>query len=240
MKLQIIIALILALLLTQLPVAGKYFAVLNTMIHETGHSLTALMTGGEVRHISLFPNTSGVTLTGHSSWFSHVLTSLAGYAAASFTAFLFFYLISRGYWSWMIYILLAILAVNLLFWVRNIYGVFWIVTFGAGFIWLLRTGHDTIVQYVLLLLASLVLVESVTSAFEIMWISFVSPGRRGTLLTLPVLSGSSRPPFGACFFSFRRFILPFFPLSVSFLSSHVQRSGDFLKNPHLPGLSPPG
>ncbi|MYL29816.1 M50 family peptidase [Halobacillus halophilus] len=184
MKLQIIIALILALLLTQLPVAGKYFAVLNTMIHETGHSLTALMTGGEVRHISLFPNTSGVTLTGHSSWFSHVLTSLAGYAAASFTAFLFFYLISRGYWSWMIYILLAILAVNLLFWVRNIYGVFWIVTFGAGFIWLLRTGHDTIVQYVLLLLASLVLVESVTSAFEIMWISFVSPWQAGDAANL--------------------------------------------------------
>ncbi len=45
MKLQIIISLILAFLLTQAPVFGKYFAMINTMIHETGHSLVALLTG---------------------------------------------------------------------------------------------------------------------------------------------------------------------------------------------------
>ncbi|ELK46758.1 M50 family metallopeptidase [Halobacillus sp. BAB-2008] len=184
MKLQIILMLVLALILTQLPIVGKYFAILNTMIHESGHSLMALLTGGEVRRISLLPDTSGLTWTGHRSWFGQVLTSMAGYVFASFFAFLFFYLIWRGHYQWMIYILLAFLAVNLIFWVRNLYGVFWIVTFGAGFLWLLRTGHETVVQYTLVFFASLILVESVTSAFEIMWISFVAPGQAGDAANL--------------------------------------------------------
>ncbi|MGI8313980.1 M50 family metallopeptidase [Halobacillus mangrovi] len=184
MKMQILIGLVLALLLTQLPIAGKYFAILNTMIHESGHSLMALLTGGEVRRISLLPNTSGTTMTGHSSWISHVLTSMAGYVFASFFSFLFFYLIVKGQYKWMIYILLAFLAINLIFWVRNVYGLFWIVTFGAGFIWLLRSGNQTLIQYVLIFLASLVFVEALTSAFEIMWVSFVSPLQAGDAANL--------------------------------------------------------
>ncbi|MFC7063009.1 M50 family metallopeptidase [Halobacillus seohaensis] len=184
MKLQILFSLILALLLTQAPIVGKYFAMINTMIHETGHSLTALLTGGEVKNISLFPNTSGVTMTGHTSWLSQFLTSITGYTFSSFIGFFFFYLIIKGHYRWMIYILLAILFVNVLFWVRNLYGVFWLVTFGAGFIWLLRTGNQTLIQYVLIFIASLVMIESVTSAFEIMWLSIFSPGQAGDAANL--------------------------------------------------------
>lgn len=184
MKTQVIIGLVLALLLTQMPMAGKYFAILNTMIHESGHSLMALVTGGEVRRISLFPNTGGTTLTGHSSWISHFLTSMAGYVFSSVFGFVFFYLIAKGHYKWMIYILLAFLSINLVFWVRNVYGLFWIVTFGASFIWLLKSGNQTVIQYVLVFLASLVLVEAVTSAFEIMWISFVSPSQAGDAANL--------------------------------------------------------
>jgi hypothetical protein len=184
MKLQVISALILALILTQMPIIGKYFAILNTMIHESGHSLMALITGGEVRRVSLLPNTSGFALTGHSSWIGQVLTSLAGYVFASFFAFVFFWLISRGQYKWMVYILMGFLLINLIFWVRNVYGLVWIFTFGAGFLWLLRTGHEQVVHYAILFLASLILVESVTSAFEIMWISMVSPGQAGDAANL--------------------------------------------------------
>ncbi|WP_082231946.1 M50 family metallopeptidase [Halobacillus massiliensis] len=189
MKLQIIVSLILAFILTQAPIIGKYFAMVNTMIHETGHSLMALMTGGHVRNISLFPNTSGVTMTGHSSWFSQFLTSISGYVFASFVSYLFFYLISKGNYRWMIYLLLGFLIINLLFWVRNGYGLFWIITFGALFIWLLRSGNQTLIQYMLVFIASLVLIEAVTSAFEIMWISFYSPQQAGDAANLAALTG---------------------------------------------------
>ncbi|MFQ3546332.1 M50 family metallopeptidase [Halobacillus rhizosphaerae] len=202
MKTQIIIGLVIALLLTQLPIVGKYFAILNTMIHESGHSLMALLTGGEVRQISLFPNTSGVTLTGHSSWFSQFITSMAGYVSSSLFAFFFFYLIVKGQYKWMIYILLAFLVVNLLFWVRNGYGLFWIVTFGAAFIYLLRSGHQGVIQYVLVFIACLILVESVTSAFEIMWISFIAPGQAGDAANLARATRFLPAPlWGAGFFA---------------------------------------
>ncbi|TGB01303.1 M50 family metallopeptidase [Halobacillus salinus] len=202
MRTQVIVGLILALLLTQMPIVGKYFAILNTMIHESGHSLMALITGGEVRRISLLPNTAGTTLTGHTSWIGHFLTSVFGYVFASFFGYLFFYLISKGQYKWMIYILLAFLTVNLIFWVRNGYGLFWIVTFGALFIFLLKSGNTALIQYSLVFFASLILVESVTSAFEIMWISFVSPLQAGDAANL---SRATRfipaPIWGVAFFA---------------------------------------
>jgi hypothetical protein len=201
MKLQMISALILALILTQLPIVGKYFAILNTMIHESGHSLMALITGGEVRRVSLLPNTSGFAVTGHSSWIGQVLTSLAGYVFASFFAFVFYWLVSRGQYKWMVYILMGFLLINLVFWVRNVYGLVWILTFGAGFLWLLRSGHEQVVHYVLLFFASLILVESVTSAFEIMWISLVSPGQAGDAANLARLTKVIPAPlWGITFF----------------------------------------
>ncbi|UOQ44715.1 M50 family metallopeptidase [Halobacillus salinarum] len=202
MKLQIIIGLIAALLLTQMPIVGKYFAVVNTMIHESGHSLIALITGGEVRQISLFPNTSGVTMTGHSSWISQFFTSIAGYVTSSLFAFLFFYLIMKGQYKWMIYILLGFLFINLIFWVRNFYGIFWIVTFGSAFIYLLRSGKEGLIQFVLVFIACLVLVESVTSAFEIMWISFIAPQQAGDAANLARATRFIPAPlFGAGFFA---------------------------------------
>nr|WP_256521893.1 M50 family metallopeptidase [Halobacillus sp. A5] len=191
-----------AFMLTQAPIFGKYFAMINTMIHETGHSLTALITGGEVRNISLFPNTSGVTMTGHASWISQLLTSLSGYVFASFMGFFFFYLIIKGHYRWMVYILLALLIINVLFWVRNLYGVFWIVTFGAGFIWLLRMGQQTLVQYVLVFIACLIMVEAVSSAFEIMLLSFFSPSQAGDAANLArIIPFAPAPIFGVLFFA---------------------------------------
>ncbi|MCA0984922.1 M50 family metallopeptidase [Halobacillus yeomjeoni] len=201
MKTKIIVGILVALLLTQMPVIGKYFAILNTMIHETGHSFFALITGGEVQRISLFPDTSGTTLTGHSSWWSQFLTSIAGYVTSSYFAFLFLSLLLKEKYKWIIYILLVFLSINLFFWVRNLYGLFWIGSFAAGFIWLLKSGNKTFVQYVLVLIASLVFVEAITSAFEIMWVSFVTPLRAGDAANLAQLTTFIPSPiWGIVFF----------------------------------------
>ncbi|WP_181350790.1 M50 family metallopeptidase [Thalassobacillus sp. CUG 92003] len=184
MKTQMVIGVILAVVLTQIPIIGRYFSVVNTLIHESGHSLMALLTGGEVRRISLFASTEGATMTAHRSWLSQVLTSASGYVFSSVIAFLLFYLIYKGHSHIVIYILLGFLAINLVFWVRNVYGIFWLVTFGAGFIWMLRSGHETVIQYVLVFIASLLFVKAITSAFEIMVLSFISPHQAGDATNL--------------------------------------------------------
>ena len=54
---------ILALLLPRVPVVGKWFNVINTIVHETGHALMALLMEGKVHKIEIFQDSSGATTT---------------------------------------------------------------------------------------------------------------------------------------------------------------------------------
>lgn len=168
----------LALILTHVPFIGNYVRVVNTLVHESGHALIALI-GGDVHKISLFMNTEGVTYTSHSSWFGGFFTGGAGYVASSFMAFLAFWLISRKNYKVLIGILIGLILLNVIFWVRNFYGIFWLLTFGAGFLLLLYKGSTQLVQNSLLLIASILLVESVSSAFTIQFLSFIQPHSAG-------------------------------------------------------------
>ena len=127
-----------AILLTKLPIIGKYFAMINTLIHEIGHQLTSMVTFGKAHKIHLFANTEGLAFSSHRFWIGRVLTTLAGYTFSSFMSASFFLIYKGGYFL-VIYILLAMLTISLFFWIRNWYGFFWILTFSGGFIWLLQS-----------------------------------------------------------------------------------------------------
>ncbi|WP_112180949.1 MULTISPECIES: M50 family metallopeptidase [Paraliobacillus] len=184
MKKKLVLFLILALFLTQMPLVGTYFSIVNTLLHETGHALMSIITGGNVQSISLFSNTEGVTLASHRYWFGGFLTSAAGYVFASFMAFLFMTLIYKRKSNYVLVIILGILLISLLFWIRNAYGLFWIITIIIVFSWVLVKGSKSIIDYSALFITSLLLVESVTSSFEIMYISLVSPSRAGDATNL--------------------------------------------------------
>ncbi|MBU8878624.1 M50 family metallopeptidase [Bacillus sp. FJAT-29790] len=167
-----------AIILTYIPILGNYVRVINTVIHESGHALMALL-GGDVHKIALFMNTEGVTYTSHSTWIGGLLTGGAGYVFSSLFAFLSFWLISRKKYKVLIFILLLFIVLNLVFWVRNFYGLFWLTSFGAGFLLLLSKGSEALVQKCLLLIASILLVESITSSFTILLLSFIQPHAAG-------------------------------------------------------------
>ena len=185
---KILLFLILAFILIKLPFAGKYFAVANTLIHEVGHQLASLVTFGKAHHIHLFSNTEGLALSSHRFWIGKFITALAGYVFASFMACIFFLLIYKGRYDIVIYMLLSILGISLVFWVRNWYGFFWIITFSAGFIWLLWKTNAPVMEYVVLFLVSIIFIESITSAFEIMYISFTTPSNAGDASSLSRLT----------------------------------------------------
>ncbi|MGD6877490.1 M50 family metallopeptidase [Bacillus infantis] len=189
---------IVAVLITRMPVIGDYASIINTLIHESGHALVALF-GGEVHHISLFANTEGVTYTRHSNWFGGVFTGAAGYVFSSFMAFIAFWLLGKKKDKVLILILLGFIILNLVFWVRNAYGIFWLISFGAGFAFLLKKGSPSLIQNVLLLIASVMLVESVTSAFEIMLLSFMSPLAAGDAANLAASTLLPAQLFGIIF-----------------------------------------
>ena len=87
------ILLFISVIIARLPVVGKYFQVVYTLVHESAHAIMAIFTSGKVFRIELFSNTSGSALTQSNNKFSQFLVSLAGYPLSSFVAYLFFYFI---------------------------------------------------------------------------------------------------------------------------------------------------
>lgn len=70
--------LLLAFLLIHVPLVGNYVKIINTLIHETGHAIIALI-GVKVETISLFMNSEGATISNQSTWVGSFFTSIAGY-----------------------------------------------------------------------------------------------------------------------------------------------------------------
>lgn len=194
--------LILAILITNVPFVGNYVKVVNTVIHESGHAIIALF-WGKVENISLFMNTEGVTYSRQSTWVGVLFTSLAGYVFSSFMAFLAFWLIGRSHYRILITILLVLIGLNLGLWVRNMYGLIWLITFGAGFLFLLFKGSPTVINNVLLLIASILLVVSITSAYDILVLSFIQPESAGDASNLGKLTKFLPVQFWGIFFFFQ-------------------------------------
>jgi hypothetical protein len=188
-----------AFLLIHVPIIGDYVKIINTLIHESGHALIALL-GGNVERISLFMNSEGATYSNQSTWIGSFFTSLAGYTFASFMAFLSFLLIGKKKQILFIDILLGFIFLNLLFWVRNPYGIFWLCSFAGAFLILLIKGSPGLRDHILLLIASILLVDSVQSAYEILIISLIQPGAAGDAANLSQLTHIIPAPLWGIFF----------------------------------------
>lgn len=189
---KLIIYGIIAFILLRIPVLGKYIAVVDTLIHEIGHALMSLVTGGKVTKIELFASTEGTAWTNSPTWLGRVLTSIAGYPFASGMSFIFLYFIKQGDYTLMIGFLLAFLVLGFIFWLRNIrfliirnlYGIFWLLTFSGLFGGLLYLDNPVLTQHVLLFLTAILFVQSIISAFVIMKLSFKKPKNAGDATNL--------------------------------------------------------
>lgn len=157
-------------IILSIPKVNVYFAALNTMFHEMGHAVVCLCFQGRVKKISLFPNTEGEIIKATGSWLARLFISYAGYTFSPLVAYLSVYLVSMGMYTELLYGLIAVATVNLLLWVRNLYGVFWLVSF-SGLCFSVLYFEAAIVAFVYFVSALLV-IESVRSAFIIFLLSF--------------------------------------------------------------------
>jgi hypothetical protein len=177
----------LAFFLIQTPIIGDYFRIINTLIHESGHAFMALF-GGNVESISLYMNADGVTHGTQSILIIDFITCAAGYTIASLMAYVAFWLIKKKKHTFFIDMLLGVIIINLILWVRNPYGIFWLVSFGVLFLALLIKGSKKAIHNLVLLIASVLLVESVSSAYDIFSISIIQPDAAGDATNLSLLT----------------------------------------------------
>lgn len=202
-----------ALVLTRVPFIGKYFRIMNTLVHEMGHVLASLMTSGRAYQVHLFSDTSGVAYTGTSSRLSRVITSLAGYPFASMVAFAYIYMIHLGKMEWVLYSLVALLIVSLVFFVRNWFGFAWTATFLSVTLLIHFYASEKTMMMYLLVIVAVMLVESVVSAGVILWLSIKDPSGSGDAFNL---KNSTYIPTGVwgLFFAFQS--LYFMQLGVTY------------------------
>lgn len=208
-SLKFFLFIFIAILLIQLPIAGDYVRVLNTVIHESGHAFIALF-GGHIEKIALLSDSEGITYGEKSSRFEEIVSSLAGYICSSLMGFFSFWLIRRKKYTLLIDILLAIIFLNLIFWVRNPFGLIWLVTFAFAFLLLLIKGKQTIINHFLLLIASILLVDSIKSSIEIFEMSLIHPQFAGDAANLAKLTMFIPTELWGSFFLLQAILFPIF------------------------------
>jgi hypothetical protein len=68
-----------------------------TFVHESGHAIVALITGGAVQSLTISADGSGVVYSAPSGMLGALLTSSAGYLSTTFFGVLMLYLIRRNF-----------------------------------------------------------------------------------------------------------------------------------------------
>ncbi|WP_425348987.1 M50 family metallopeptidase [Halalkalibacter urbisdiaboli] len=125
----------------------------------------------------------------------------SGYTFASLSTFLCFFLIYKEKQSMLFYMMALLAFFNLLLWVRNRYGLIWLVVFLALFS-IIHYFQLTILQEIIvLLLSSVLLIESTLSSFSILTLSIRNSKQAGDASGLQKLTFIPAPIWGLLFFT---------------------------------------
>lgn len=179
-----IIFIVIAAILTYIIPFNSYFRNIDTMIHEFGHVLVTLVLSGKVLYIHLFNDHSGVTYSEVWDSWRFIPISLAGYITASLFAALLFALYARDKARAGLILLSVITLINLIFFIRNGFGVFWAIGFLAINLFMLWIPWLLVRELYFVLIAFICLVESVFAPVYLVFTAVTSPGYAGDAANL--------------------------------------------------------
>jgi len=168
-----------SILVSRIPYVGKYLRVVHTLVHESGHGIMAMLTSGNVQSIELFASTEGKATTTSSNAFSRFLQALAGYPATSLTAWMFFFWIQTEQTALPLFVILGIGLICLILFIRNIYGIFWLLSFCALLIFIVYRQVKTEEYIAAVIISSLILIDSFIYPFHLLYISINNPAQAG-------------------------------------------------------------
>ena len=220
---EILLVISIAVALNYLPKIGRVFKGFNTLIHETGHAFMSLLFSGEVVSVDILHTGEGVATTKSKSWFSKFFISIAGYPFSSIISFLFAYLIFTEHYRIILYIIMSISVINIIFWVRNPYGLVWLIVTNALLFSIFYFHLSQTQYYTALFITAFVSIDAWVSSWHILYLSIKEPKKAGdsknlqTFTFLPAFFWSLFFWAQASFFALLSVQL-FYPLPVGFLS----------------------
>ncbi len=183
------VLLLVAAFLAYIPLIGKYFRTINTLIHETGHSLVTVLLSGEVISVNLYPDTSGTTVTKTKNKFSQALILFSGYVFSALAGFVFMYLIAKERYLFVLVAITSIAMLLVVFSIRNAYGLFWAITFLIINFLLIYFNNTQAIALVSTFYTLVIVTDSVISAIVLLVLSFKDKNKAGDATGLQKLTG---------------------------------------------------
>ena len=178
------ILLITALLLTRIPVLGKYFRSVNTLVHEAGHAFVTLLLSGEVIAVNLFADTSGTTVTKAKGKFPQALIALAGYPVSALTGWLCLFLLYKGYNLYILFLLTSIALIIMILSLRNMYGLFWAGTFIVLNLLLIYFNNKALIHAFAAFYSVIIFTDAIISSLVLFVLSIKQPRKAGDATNL--------------------------------------------------------
>ncbi|WP_445488684.1 M50 family metallopeptidase [Niallia sp. 03133] len=186
------------------PIIGRYIALINTLIHEVCHVIAAIFTGQKLRlrhKINLHYDSSGIAITQIDSWLGQIVVAYMGYTGASLATYGFFYLLSKHYYTAILYIFLTVAFLSTILWIRNIYGFVWILSFIVIVCWIIYKDNSFFIVNISIFLSCVMLVQSVLTAFIIFKTSIQQRKHAGDATALAKATKIPAVIWGTLFFS---------------------------------------
>ncbi len=190
----------LAVLTYRIPLIDKLLRTFYTLLHESGHAMMSLITGGKNHRMELNSNLSGLTITESRNSFFQFVVAISGYPFASAFAWLGFVLILNNATGVFHIILLVLIFVQLIFNIRNSFGIIWSIAV------MILLGLEMYKMPHLMwatgvIICAVVLFESLIMAGHILFLSVSNPKMSGDANNLGRLTGIPAALWGAVFFS---------------------------------------
>jgi len=139
------------------------FRLFTTWVHECGHAIVTVLLGGSVNSITIATDASGVTQSVvPASRFIQGLVASSGYLGASLAGCLLLAAARRAAWARaIIWAVGAFMLLTLVIWIRNLFGLVVVATWGFALVALARKGSGNVSRFVLSLLAIQVALDSI-------------------------------------------------------------------------------
>ncbi len=178
-----------AFLVNRLPFVGVFFRTLNTVLHETGHAVGAMITSGEVVKIEINTDTSGLAQTKATGKLGAIITTSMGYPFAALMSSAFLIFTMKGYHMAVAIVMLSIVIIDLMLFVRNTYGILWLVLFSTMIMVTFYLGGRAMVMPLMLFTSMMSFTETIASTMVITALSFSKPGKSGDMHNLEKSTG---------------------------------------------------
>lgn len=148
------------------------FVIITTFVHEMGHGLMAILSGGNLIHIEIYQNAAGLAITETVPGWRQAAIAAGGLLAPSIVGGMFIIAGKSRQTSSRVFLLFSLfILISCVLWVRSAFGLLILLPMGALFLWLSQKGNATLQHFMIQFLGVHMLVDTFTRTMSYLFSS---------------------------------------------------------------------